>query len=109
MLITNLGELKAKLTSYMFHLRQSTHSDLMVSNFERSAYRRLRVRQMEAMTNLTTVNGACDIPADYLLWRAVLWGSDPDDELDYVHPLWIGKTYPQKKLFTIEGKTFKTN
>lgn len=109
MLITNFGDLKAKLSSYMFHSRQAPDYDLMTSNFERAANRRLRVRQQEAASTLTTVDGVADLPADYLLWRTIIWGTDPDDELEYVHPAFLGKTQPRKKLFTIEGNKFKTN
>jgi hypothetical protein len=109
MLITNFGDLKAVLSKYMFHSRQAADYDLMVSNFEKAINRVMRVRQMEAVTNLTTVAGVCDLPADYLLWRAVIWGTDPDNELDYVHPVYLGKTAPSKRLFTVEGSQFKTN
>ena len=104
MLITNFGDLKAALSRYMFHSRFVPDYDLATSNFEKAANRRLRVRQMETSTPLTTVAGAVALPTDYLLWRTVL---DPrGDELDYVHPAYLEQA---DGVFTIEGNTFKTN
>jgi hypothetical protein len=113
MLITNLGSLKAELARYMFHQRFQPDYDTAVQNFEALANRRLRVRPMEAVTNLTTTNGETPMPADYLLWRTVLWtGRTPYPELDYVHPAylrstWIEMDHSDPKIFTIEGDTFK--
>jgi len=115
MLISNFGDLKAVLSKYMFHARQAPDYDLMVSNFERAANRRLRVRQMEAMTLLTTVNGEASLPDDYLTWRTVL----PVDrtryptssaEMDYVHPAYLPtiRNDTCAFLFAIEGAKFKT-
>jgi hypothetical protein len=109
MLINNFGDLKSELTRYLMHSRFSADYDLATKNFENVANRRLRVRPMEVMTTLTTTNGACQLPPDYLLWRAVIWGSDPDDAMDYVHPLYLNTKAAQKRLFTIEGIWFRTN
>lgn len=114
MLITNFGDLKAVLSKYMFHSRFAPDYDLMASNFERAANRRLRVRQMEAMALLTTSNGEAALPADYLAWRSAL----PTDrlrypasnaEMDYVHPAYLPVTGNDVVpfLFTIEGTKFK--
>lgn len=114
MLITNFGDLKAVLTSYMFHARFVPNYDLATAHFEAAANRRLRVRQMETATPLTTVNGDVALPADYLVWRTVLWtGRKPSPELDYVHPAYltssqVSTTGGDPVLFTIESNTFKT-
>jgi hypothetical protein len=113
MLITNLGSLKAELARYMFHQRFQPDYDTAVQNFEALANRRLRVRPMEAVTSLTTINGETAIPADYLLWRTVLWaGRTPYPELEYVHPAylrstWVETDHGDPKIFTIEANTFK--
>ena len=113
MLINNLGSLKAELSRYMFQQRFAPDYDTAVQNFEALANRRLRVRPMEAVTNLTTTNGETAIPPDYLLWRTVLWaGRTPYPELEYVHPAylrstWIETDHGDPKIFTIEGNTFK--
>jgi hypothetical protein len=113
MLINNLGSLKAELARYMFHQRFAPDYDTAVQNFEALANRRLRVRPMETVTNLTTTNGETEIPPDYLLWRTVLWaGRTPYPELEYVHPAYLRSTWIEMdrgdpKIFTIEGDTFK--
>ena len=53
------------------------------------------MRQMEAVTSLTTANGEVALPTDYLLWRTIRpnavtrW---PWEELDYVHPAYLPPT-----------------
>ncbi len=109
MIINNFGDLKSELTRYLMHSRFSADYDLATKNFENFANRRLRVRPMEARIDLTTTGGECALPPDYLLWRAIIWGSDPDDALDYVHPLYLNTKAASKRLFTIEGNTLRTN
>src|SRR5262245_53210441 len=104
MLITNFGDLKAALSRYMFHARFTPDYDMATVNFEVAANRRLRVRQQETSTPLTTVAGAVALPSDYLLWRTVL--DARGDELEYTHPAYLLQA---PGLFTIEGATFKTN
>ena len=113
--ITNYGELKNKLTNaYMFHPRLLAHYDLATTNFERAANRRLRLRQMETVTDLSTTDGSVTLPTDYLVWRSVLYtGYSPNIPLDYVHPEYLESTAAgidgsNPQLFTIEGSTFKT-
>src|SRR4030095_3848846 len=93
MLISNLASLKAELGRYMFHERFKPDYDTAIANFEAVANRRLRVRQMELATPLTTTNGEAALPIDYLLWRTVLWiGRLPFVELEYVHPAYLRTT-----------------
>src|SRR5262245_33035083 len=94
MQINNLGSLKAELARYMFHQRFQPDYDTAIQNFEAVANRRLRVRPMETFTNITTNSGGVAlVPADYLLWRTVLWtGRTPYVELDYVHPAYLNTT-----------------
>jgi len=119
-IINNLGSLKAKLSTYMFHQRFAADYDLAIQNFEAAANRRLRVRQMECTINLTTsspppttfAKGYCDVPDDYLAWRTVLWrGRTPFVELDYVHPAYLRSTWIEQdngspKVFCIDDGTF---
>src|SRR5580765_3437160 len=106
MAISNFGELKAKLSETLFHTRFAPkYADYTVL-FEVAANRRLRVRPMEAMTSLLTVNGEVTLPADYLAWRTIRpTVRQPCDELEYVHPAYMqssgSRNAPQ--LFTIEG------
>lgn len=105
--INNYGDLRARLSRYLFHARFEPDYDQATTNFENACNRRLRVRPMETSTPLTTINGVTPLPADYVLWRTVLWTGDLDNELQYVHPAYIDKTVPSRRLFTIEGDTFK--
>jgi hypothetical protein len=110
MAISNFGELKAKLSSTLFHTRFAPEYPDYTILFEAAANRRLRVRPMEAMIPLTTLNGDVALPTDYLLWRTIRpTVQSPCDELDYVHPAYLqsvpASTIPQ--LFTIEGSTLR--
>jgi hypothetical protein len=111
MLISNYGELKAKLSTYEFHQRFAADYDLLTQLFEVDANARLRVLPMEQIATLTTVSGAAALPTDYIAWRTVLKPANPEyGEIDYVHPaylLWAGLTR-LPPVFTIEGNSFKT-
>ena len=119
MSISNYGELKAKLSRYLFNQRFLADYDDYTTMFEADANSRLRVLPMETSALLTTVNGEVALPADYITWRTVrpiyahgspvvpTW-QPPYTELDYVHPAYlppVGRGFDQ--LFTIEGNTFK--
>jgi len=117
MAISNYGELKQKLSRYLFNQRFITDYDDYTAMFEADANSRLRVLPMETSVLLTTVNGNVALPADYVTWRTVRptvpatttpTTVPPYDELDYVHPAYlppVGRGYD--RLFTIEGNTFK--
>src|SRR5262245_60608728 len=108
MQITNLGSLKSEAERYLFHPRFQPDYDTAIQNFEAVANRRLRVRPMETSILLQTsaATGATPIPADYLLWRTVLWtATSPDLEVEYVHPAYLDSA-GDTKIFTIEGNTF---
>jgi hypothetical protein len=91
----------------MFQQRFQPDYDTATQNFERTANRRLRTLPQETVAQLTTSAGDVALPIDYLTWRCVLWtGTDPREELDYTHPAYLTSTY-HRKLFTIEGNTFK--
>ena len=110
MAISEYGELKNALNTYMFHQRFVTQYDNCVGLFETSADSRLRVRPMEAVVLLTTTNGDVALPSDYLVWRTVKPTTTPYiDELDYVHPAYLPATQYNRRppLFTIEGNTLK--
>jgi hypothetical protein len=108
MAVANYGDLKTELTRVLFHARFTPDYDNATIKFESSANRRLRVRPMEAMTTLTTIDGAVALPADYLLWRTVLF-TGTEDEIDYVHPAYLESTAAAEDhgVFTIEGNQFK--
>jgi hypothetical protein len=113
MTISTNAELKSQLNTYMFHQRFVAQYDNAILKFERVCNRKLRTRQMEASTTLTTTDGATSIPSDYLKWRAVQWsGKTPYIDLDYVHPRYFQSTFAgidpgNPRIFTIEGSTIK--
>lgn len=57
-----------------------------VTLFERFANRRLRARQMEAVTTLTTTGGRAPLPDDYLQWRRMTWTGNSSVDLRYRTP-----------------------
>lgn len=119
MAISNYGDLKTELSSYLFNQRFVARYDNCTTLFEASTNARLRVRQMEAVTPLTTVLGEVALPTDYLVWRTVRPTfataspvtpifRPPFDEMDYVHPAYlppVGRGFD--RLFTIEGNLFR--
>ena len=70
--------LKAALDAHLFHTRLAGRYDEAVHLFETAANRRLRVRQMEGGAIMTAIDGAAELPADYLVWRSVLWNRSPN-------------------------------
>jgi hypothetical protein len=110
MAISNYGELKTKLSRYLFNQRFVADYDDYVTMFEADANSRLRVLPMETMALLTTVDGDVALPTDYLVWRTIKPTTTPYiDELDYVHPAYLPATQYNRcpPLFTIEGNTLK--
>jgi hypothetical protein len=118
MAISNYGELKAKLSRYLFNQRFAADYDDYTTMFEADADSRLRVLPMETSVLLTTIAGDVALPNDYLLWRTVRPTVDnpstyptaipPYDELDYVHPAYLPPVgRGSVRVFTIEGNTFK--
>ena len=113
MAISNYGELKAKLSRYLFNQRFVADYDDYTAMFEADANSRLRVLPMETSVLLTTTNGDVALPADYITWRTVRPTVDnptapaalpPYDELDYVHPAYLPPVgRGSLRLFTIEG------
>ena len=93
---------KGRNKRILFHQRFLSNYDSFTTAFERAANRRLRVRQMEAVTSLTTTNGEVALPADYLVWRTILPNAvtrSPWAELDYVHPAYLPPTTASLGIF----------
>src|SRR6516164_4861414 len=113
MSITTYAELQSAIGNWLDHSLFSARIPEFIALFEACANRRLRVRQQEAMTNLTPdANGSAALPADYLALRRVTWTGSPRVELAYVHPSYLQAAYPSApadvpRIFTIEGATLK--
>lgn len=82
---------------------------IWIALFEATANRRLRVRQMEATTTLTTASGSVALPSDYLDYRRLTWKGEYNQTLRLVSPdalqaLFIDDTSTDDpECFTIEG------
>jgi hypothetical protein len=85
----------------------------LIAMFEAGANRRLRTREMEATSTLTTSSGTATLPTDYLSWRSLTWDSSPTVGLQFLHPEilrgWYGSADAGvPSYFTIEGSTLTT-
>jgi hypothetical protein len=73
----------------------------------------LRVREMEAIEDLTPVSGVCTVPDDYLQYRRVSELASQRRELDYVAPSYADQRYPDRAgglacNFTVVGSSLYT-
>jgi hypothetical protein len=112
MSITAYAELQTAIASWLARSDLTASIPDFITLFEAAANRRLRVREMEASTDLAPSSGAATLPADYLAWRRVTWTGSPRVELAYVAPSYLQAAYPSSpadtpRIFTIEGATLK--
>jgi hypothetical protein len=112
MSITTYAELQTVIASWLARSDLTASIPDFITLFEAAANRRLRVRQMEASTDLAPSSGAATLPADYLAWRRVTWTGSTRVELAYVAPSYLQAAYPSSpadtpRIFTIEGATLK--
>ena len=81
-----------------------------ITLFEARANERLRVRRMEASTDLSPSSGVYTVPTDYLEWRRVTAKTSPRRTLEFMSSDQIDWRYPNREagypsFFTIEGAT----
>src|SRR5262249_35913743 len=112
MSLTSYAGLQTAMSSWLGQSINSASYPDMVVLFEAAANRRLRVRQQETSTNLTTSSGSVALPTDYLSWRRLTWAGSERVELQYVQPSYLQAQYPSSptdipQVFTIEGSTLK--
>lgn len=112
MAITSYATLQTAIQTWLARSDLSANVTDFISLFEAFANRRLRVRQQEASTTLTTSSGSATLPTDYLSWRKVVYPASTRVVLDYVDPTILEEMYPNSdtgtpRCFTIEGTTFK--
>lgn len=113
MAITTYAELQTAIGNWLTRTSDlNSRIPEFIVLFEAWANRRLRVRQMEASTNLTPADGAATLPTDYLEYRRVTWTGNPRRELKYVSPGELQRQFPSTPaslpvFFTIEGSTLK--
>lgn len=106
--ITTYQTLQDAMTALLGHTLQVANYPTIIQLFESAANRRLRVRQQEALTSLSTTSGSVALPADYLSWRRVFWAGSAKIELEYVQPSYLVGSFPTlpagtPSIFTIAG------
>ena len=84
-----------------------------IAGAEETINNKLRVREMEATATITLVDGAGDLPADYLQHRRIKANVSPGSVLEMVTPDYADENYPENgaaypRYFTIIGSTIKT-
>lgn len=112
MAITTYAELQTAVATWLARDDLTLRIPDFITLFEASMNRRLRVRQMEATSDLTPSSGAASLPSDYLQWRSATWLGATSVNLEYVKPEWLIAAYPGSEsgtpnYFTIEGSTLK--
>lgn len=108
MSITTYSELQTAVGNWIARDDLSAYVPDWITLFEAMINRRLRVRNMETATALTTTSGVASLPTDYLAWRRVTWTGNHYRELEYVHPSYLRARQPATTgglptIFTIEG------
>lgn len=114
MSITTYTELKTAVESWLEHQLFTSRVPDFITLFEATANRRLRVRQQETASQLTTSSGEASLPTDYLQHRHVTWVTSGGvrRELDYVTPVQLNEMFPtladggEPAVFTIVGEAF---
>jgi hypothetical protein len=112
MSITSYAELQAAVANWLARSDLAPYIPDFIMLFEAAANRRLRVRQMEAASDLAPSVGSAALPGDYLAWRRVTWTGANRVELAYVEPSYLQAAYPASpsatpRIFTIEGAALK--
>ena len=82
--------------------------DTFIRLCEADVNRQLRVQDMEASAELLPVDGAYNLPSDYLEWRRVTATTTPRRKLDFLSSETLDRSYPHRaagmpSAFTIEG------
>lgn len=95
----------------------SARKQEFITLFESVANRRLRVRQMESSSSLSTTDGAVSLPSDFNAVRTLVWTGSPEHVVEYMTPKLFHAHYPVAdgvdqegipRIFTIEGSTLTT-
>jgi hypothetical protein len=114
MSITTYSELKTAVANWLARSDLTDYIPDFITLFEAVANRRLRVRQMETTTTLTTSSGSVALPSDFQTWRRMGFASGSrTSEVEYVTPNYLYSAYPTStadtpKLWTIVGSNIIT-
>jgi len=113
MSITSYSELQSAIGNWLDHSLFSARYAEFIALFESTANRRLRVKEMEALSTLTpAADGTVSLPSDFLAYRRCTWTGSARNELRYVQPAYFQAAFPTRpsdvpRFFTIESLTLK--
>lgn len=110
MAITTYSELQTSVTSWLSRTNDSGLISLIpdfIMLAEAKFNRALRTRNQEASSTITTANGVCALPADFLSIRRLYINTDAKLELEYLPPEQFYVKFQAgesgSKYYTIEG------
>lgn len=86
MSLASYPDLQSSVASWLARDDLTQYIPDMITLFECTAMRRMRVRLMETTASIATTNGVGPLPNDYLGYRRVTWMGSPISELTYVGP-----------------------
>jgi len=87
MSLADVSNLRSSITSWLLGRTDlAPQVDDFIALNEADINMVLRVREMEASSDLTPVDGVATLPADYLAWRTVTALTSPRRDLDFVAP-----------------------
>ena len=117
MSLVNYTDLQTQVANWLARDDLAAFIPDMITLFECSAARKLKVRLQETTISLATTNGVGTLPSDYLGYRRVTWNGSPNQNLEYVAPsLWAVEWIPNTdgtaiqgipQIFTIEGTNLR--
>jgi hypothetical protein len=113
MSLASYSDLQTQVGNWLARSDLTAYIPDMITLFEATAMRRLRVRLMETSTTLATSSGVATMPSDYLGFRRVTWMGTPNADLHYVAPALFADGYdgtagtPQQ--YTIEGTSLRVS
>lgn len=114
MSLSTYADLQAQVANWLARSDLTAYIPDMITLFEASACRRLKVRPMETTVSIATTAGVGTLPTDFLGYRRVTWTGQPTTDLNYVAPSAFKYDTPYSvagtpQEFTIEGTSISIN
>lgn len=105
--------LKTQVATWMGRDDLTSNIGDFITLFEAWVNRRLRMRQQDTKTTLTTSSGIVALPTDYLSWRRLTWTGSTGVELVYRTPSALRELFPAfvtgiPSSFSVEGGNIVT-
>lgn len=114
MSLSTYADLQTQVANWLARSDLTAYIPDMITLFEATAARRLRVRAIETDATATPTNGQAALPSDFLSMRRLTLLSTPYAELQYVGPqdwanFWdtSSTTTGTPQMFTLEGNVIK--